>query len=223
MKVEIEKHDIAWWANEIRTAPFSLARFGDGEFLCVAGRSGGNSHGCAYTSELKADLVSILESNETNFLKGIQRIEPWQLEQMSPHMQVGRWVDTEIFADALAAGELKPLFDALRERPIMLVSSAEKRKAADFLPIKHFVETPRTNAHAEKYFILHQVMKYAGPGAVILFACGMAAGTFVHALHGKIPGATLIDIGHILDPFIGEASRDYLIGMDEDVLMRNIL
>lgn len=218
----IEKHDIAWWAKQLEQ-PFSLARFGDGEFLCVAGRSGGNSHGCAYTPQLKDDLVAILEDTSTNFLKGLQRLETWQHEQIKHYCNVGRWVDTEIFADALAAGELKPFFDALRKKPIMLVSSGEKRKAADFLPIKHFVETPRTNAHAEKDFILHEVMKYAGPGAVILFACGMAAGTFVHALHGKIPGATLIDIGHILDPFIGEASRDYLVNMDEDILMKNIL
>lgn len=218
----IEKHDIAWWVEQLER-PVSLARFGDGEFLCVAGRSGGNSHGCAYTSELKADLVSILEETDTNFLKGMQRLEPWQAQQVRPYTDVGRWVDTEIFADALAAGELKPLFDALRKKPLMLVSSKEKRKASEFLPIKYFVETPRTNSHAEKWSIINSIHEYDPAEMTVLFACGMAAGTFVHALYKQYPKASFIDIGHILDPFIGEASRFYLEDLDPEILKKNIL
>lgn len=219
--IEIAQHSIEWWAERLRK-PLALARFGDGEFYCVQGRPGGNSHGCAYTPALRDDLMAIIEDEDPELLKGMQRIEGWQLTQVKPYLK-GNWIDTEIFADSLAAGKLKPFFDALREKPLMLVSSAEKRKASEFLPIKYFVETPRTNAHAEKWSIINSIHEYNPVDMTVLFACGMAAGTFVRALYKQYPDASFIDIGHILDPFIGEASRDYLLDMDEEVLMQNIL
>lgn len=221
----IEKHDIAWWVATLRAGPVSLARYGDGEFLCVAGRSGGNSHGCAYTSELKADLVNILEDTDTNFLKGMQRLEPWQAQQVRPYTDVGRWVDTEIFADALAAGELRPLMEEFRKREdLVIVSSVEKSALIKYFPHMILVLTPRTNAHAEKERILAACRGYlySRPTATFLFACGMAAGTFVHTLYKEFPEATFLDVGHVFDPFLGEPSRDYLASLDPVILNKNI-
>lgn len=213
----IERHPIGWWAERLKT-PLSLARFGDGEFYCVQGKKGGNSHGCAYTAALRDDLFAIIEDEGPTLLKGMQRITPNQLMQVSPFLK-GKWVDTEIFADELARGGLAPLFETLRTLPLVIISSNEKRKIP--LSYRHFIETPRTNAHAEKDRIVKDVLKY-GKSYVYLFACGMAAGTFVHALHGKIPGASFIDIGHIFDPFIGEASREYLLNLEQGVLLKNL-
>lgn len=213
----IEFHDIHWWAERMRH-PLSLARFGDGEFLCVQGQKGANSHGCAYTRELREDLITLIADEDPTLLKGMQRILPTQLQQVRRHLK-GTWVDTEIFADALAAGELGPLFDTLRTKKLVIISSKEKRR----IPFSHelFIEVPRTNAHVEKERVVKEIIDFGKP-MVYLFACGMAAGTFVHALHGKIPGASFIDIGHIFDPFIGEASRDYLIGIKPGLLMKNL-
>lgn len=211
----ITHYPISWWVEKLKT-PFSLARFGDGEFLCVEGKQGGNSHGCAYTPELRADLIACME--DTRILKGMQRILPSQFRRIRPMIK-GEWVDTEVFGDALAAGELKPFFDELRKKKIVIVSSREK-KIID-LPYVHFIETPRTNTHAEKGRIVDEILQYNNP-FVYLFACGMAAGTIVHALNGKIPGASFIDIGHIFDPFVGESSRDYLAHVSMETIMKNI-
>lgn len=217
----IKHYPIEWWATRLET-PLSLARFGDGEFLCIEGKKGGNSHGCAYTPELRADLMAALAYDAPGYLKGMQRILPAQSKRIRSSI-MGEWVDTEIFGDALAEGKLGPLFDTLRTRDLVIVSSKEKRAVP--LSYRHFIEVPRTNAHAEKERIVNQVLDYckgAENPPIVLFACGMAAGTFVHALHGKVGQASLIDIGHIFDPFVGEASRDYLAKVPEDVLMQNL-
>lgn len=208
---------IDWWVKKL-DEPFSLARFGDGEFLCIEGKEGGNSHGCAYTPELRADLIETLR--DTEILKGMQRILPSQLHKVR-HLLQGEWVDTEVFGDSLAQGEMKPFFDKLRTKKLVIISSKEKDK----FPIPHeFIETPLTNAHAEKERIVGDVMFHmmnSGPGYMYLFACGMAAGTFVHALHGKI-ASSFIDIGHILDPFVGLTSREYLKDVPLEILNKNL-
>jgi hypothetical protein len=213
----ITHYPLPWWIKRL-DSPTTLARFGDGEFLCIQGRGGENSHGCSYTPELKADLVSILEEKDTNFLKGMQRILPSQFREVRPMLK-GTWVDTELFGDLMAAGEMKPFFDLLRKRNVVIISSKEKRSFSFY---EHFIETPRTNTHAERERIIEEVLKYGKPYAY-LFACGMAAGPLVHRLHGKINGATLMDIGHILDPFCDEgASREYLKNVPNEVISRNL-
>lgn len=211
----ITHHALPWWIEKFQT-PFSLARFGDGEFLCIEGREGRNSHGCDYTPALRKDLIEALKADE--LLKGMQRILPSQHARVRP-LLTGEWVDTELFADLLAQGELKPFFDMLRTREFVIVSSADKRN----FPItpSHFIETPATNTHAVKDDIMAQVLKHRRP-CIYLFACGLSAGTLVHALHGLIEGATLIDIGHILDPFCGDSSREYLKHVDTETLNKNL-
>lgn len=215
----ITHHPISWWVKKL-DEPFSLARFGDGEFLCIEGKQGRNSHGCSYTPELRADLISVLRDNR--ILKGMQRIEPRQLHKVRPLLQ-GEWVDTEVFSEALAEGELKPFFDKLRgmDMDVVIVSSKEK----DIFPIPHdFVETPKTNAHAEKNSIVNEVLIHMAARSnptVFLFACGMAAGTFVSALHGQ-GNHWFLDIGHILDPFIGDPSREYLKHVPQETLLKNV-
>lgn len=211
----ITHYPIQWWVDRLDT-PLSLARFGDGEFLCIEGKQGGNSHGCAYTPELRADLIETLRDNR--ILKGMQRILPKQLHKVRPILQ-GEWVDTEVFGEALAAGELKPFFDKLRTKKIVIVSSKNK----DAFPISHdFIETPSTNTHAHKDRIVKEILEYPYNNSIFLLACGMAAGPIVSACHGKIPGASFIDIGHILDPFIGDPSREYLKHVPDEILQKNL-
>lgn len=214
----ITHYPISWWTEKLHT-PFSLARFGDGEFLCIEGKKGGNSHGCDYTPELKADLIAIMEDD--TILKGMQRILPSQLRRIRPLIK-GEWVDTEIFGDALAMGELKPFIDVLKNKRLMIVSSKEKRAIP--IPYVHFVETPRTNTHAEKNRIVEEILANLDVSGVeiVLLACGMAAGTIVHELSKREKNVSFIDIGHIFDPFVGESSREYLKNVSIETINKNL-
>lgn len=200
----ITHYPLSWWVERVKQ-PLSLARFGDGEFLCIERKKGGNSHGCAYTPELREDLYDVLKAP---ILKGMQRILPFQHRRIR-HLLQGDWVDTEIFADSIQDGTIGQFLDALREKPLVIISSKEKEGLARDWGAG-FIEVPRTNAHAEKEHVL-EAIKILGIPATYLFACGMAAGTFVAALDGTIPEASFIDIGHILDPLCGELSRDYML------------
>lgn len=209
---------IQWWADKIRNNEyFSLARFGDGEFNCMEGRKGRNSNGCDYTPELREDL---LRCAKAPIYKGMQRITPDQFARVR-HMIEGEWYDTEVFADELAVGGMKPFFDEIRKLPITVIGSADKRFVNGYLDYKAFVEIRPSNAHAEKDRIVRSVLIRPKPG-VYLFACGMAAGPIIAELHGKVPNAFLIDIGHILDPFCGNRSREYLKDVPEEVLLSNL-
>lgn len=212
----IPHYPLSWWIERIKT-PISLARFGDGEFLCLEGKQGGNSHGCAYTPELRQDLQACAENE--SILHGLQRILPVQFAYLRPFFE--GWIDTEIFSDEFLDGNMKPFYDALRSLDLCIVSSIEKKELAEKWGAK-FIEAPRTNAHAESERILTDCTREYQPGMTFLFACGMASGTFVHKLHGKLVGASLIDIGHLLDPFCGELSREYMVSMPVENLNRNL-
>lgn len=218
----IKHYSIDWYVDKIKNKEyFSLAGFGDGEFYCINGRKGGNSHGCDYTPQLKDDLVAILKETSTNFYKGMNRISPKQFREIRPLLE-GEWIDREILADELVKGGLKPFFEAIKTESIFIISSNEKRS----VPFARagFIETPRTNSHAEKDRIVKEILDWGQPG-VYLYACGMAAGTIVHAVHNLIPNSFHIDIGHILDPFCDEnmaLSRDYLQNVSRETLNQNI-
>jgi len=215
---------IEWWVKQIKEDKyFSLARFGDGELLCIMGKKGHNSHGCNYTPELRADLIKAAVKVDRRYFKGLQRVLPKMAEQFKDLTSQPDWYDSEVFADALATGKLKPFFEALKNKHVIFISSEEKQAIYKYLKFKSadFYTVPFTNAHVKKNGIIRIILETNKPG-VYLFACGMAAGTMVNELHGKIKDSFFIDIGHILDPFIGDLSRDYLLNIPNEILRQNL-
>lgn len=223
--ISVKHYPIEWYVEQLKKNEyFSLAGFGDGEFLCVQGKKGGNSHGCAYSPELREDLKAAMGDNHADFYKGMQRILPKQFREIRP-LLTGNWVDREILGDALARGALKPFFDAIWENyNVIIVSSKEKKSFPR--PKDLFIETPRTNTHAEKEAIVKKILntQIYGP-KVFLYACGMAAAAIIHEVHGRVGHSFHLDIGHILDPFCDEnlgISRDYLQDIPRSLLDQNI-
>lgn len=217
----IQHKPVQWWADKLNNNEyFSLARFGDGELLCMEGRKGGNSHGCSYTPQLKDDLVYVAQNMDTNFYKGLQRITPQQFAWARQFTNIGEWFNTEEFADSLAIGAAKPLFEALSKKPVTIISSAEKFAFKGFNYI-NFVQTPLTNTHEYKQRIVDEILAQNNSG-VHLFCCGMAAGPIVSALHGRLKDSWFIDFGHLLDPFIGNNSREYLKNVPQEILNLNL-
>ncbi len=148
----------------------------------------------------------------------MQRILPEQLQRVQ-HLLVGEWIDSEVLTEALAEGLLGPFFRELERRGMVIISSQDKVR----IPFKYekFIETPKANAFEQRRRIINEIKEYGRPVNYV-FACGMAATAFVSELHGTIPGASFIDIGHMFDPFIGDMSRSYLYSADPVKLQRNI-
>lgn len=225
--MQLKKEGLDYYVRRLRELDFfSLSRYGDGEWLCIFGKAGGNSNGCAYTPELQHDLIQSLMHKDPNFLYGMQRILPSQLLQADNylrrhHFPIDNWFDTEIFADSLQTGDLFPLIKVLRQMPVIMIANEEWKWSNQLFEPKLWIKVPRANAHAHKDRVIREVMAYGKP-AVYLFSCGMAACSFVSELHGKIKDSFFIDIGHIWDPFSGLKSRDYLATLSDEIINQNL-
>lgn len=220
----INRQPLQFYVNKLaKKEPFSLARYGDGEWLCMFGKAGGNSNGCAYTPALREDLMESLHNQSWTFYHGIQRILPSQLKDVEKflwwHKLEYRWYDSEIFADSLIEGGLFPLIEQLRKMDVVVIGN-ETLKNVPF-EYKKFIEIPKANAHAERARVLAEVKDYGKP-AVYLFSAGMAANVFVSELHNTIAYSWFIDIGHIWDIFCGVRSRDYLLDINQETINKNL-
>lgn len=189
---------------------FSLIRYGDGELLCMRGKKGGNSNGCAYTPELQQALLESVCNTKSRLVYGLQRVlshdEDWTLQTYS-HID---WHDTEIFSEAAARNELGYFIETLNKRPVTIIGNYSIRDATlKLFPHRWFLEIPPTNAFKERERVIENILwedRFTKEPKVYLFSCGMAANAFIHELHGKVNG-WLLDVGHIWDPFAGSKSR----------------
>jgi hypothetical protein len=196
-----------------RGEKFSLARYGDGELLCMWGRHGGNSNGCRYSPELRQALLDSMVPRE-NFIHGLQRVLPKDEQRIMFEYPSIDWHDTEFLSEAVANGELFPLIEQLRK---MKTVSIYKRDITKILPDNRSVIVPPCNT----YDIREDVLKEIHGADVYLFSCGMAANALISELHGKVD-AWLIDVGHIWDGFFGEMSRCDLEGKSIEEINRNL-
>lgn len=208
---------LKYYTDKIATwSKFSLARYGDGEILCMIGKKGGNSNGCAYTPELREALMKSMEKRP-NFIHGLQRVLPHDEKRMLERFPDIEWHDTEIFSEAVAVAgdteDFKDFLSVLQGKQVMIIGNFSIRDATkDLLPNRWFFEVPPSNAFEKKAEVLEAVRwnNRFNKDVVYLFSCGMAANAFISELHGEIDG-WLIDVGHIWDPFAGSKSRCDLV------------
>lgn len=203
---------------------FSLARYGDGEFLCMWGKKGGNSNGCAYTPELREALLESMKITDPNFIFGMQRVLPAD-EKKAIEMWPVDWHDSEFLSEAVAEGKLFPLIEQLRKMKVAVISNTDVINTTSKI-IYNFAgsRVPKSNAYEGREhlvnFITHKYDPEIQP-EVFLFSCGMAANALIGECHGKTD-AWLIDVGHIWDPFSGLMSRCDLEGKTQEDINRNL-
>lgn len=224
----IHRLPITYYSDRIRANDhYSLVRYGDGEFHCMWGRLKKNCDGCRCTAELRRDLWASLciggdDPDWSSLIYGLQRILPVDVERVLKETPAITWHDSEIFTEALVAGGLFPLIDALRGRKdLVFVGSPEKlflRKPPLELPTIGFINIPPSNAHLEKSRILADISKFSSRhgGCCYVFAAGMTANCLISELHGTIPNSFFLDLGHIFDLFCGVRRRRYQRRMTED-------
>lgn len=196
---------------------FSLARYGDGELLCMWGKQGKNCDGTRYTPELRQALLDSMKPRE-GFIHGLQRVLPQDEERITTEYPEIEWYDSEVFTEALAAGELYPLIEQLRKMRVCVIGNKSiKNFAIKELGAIDFREVSKSNAFEDRWDLVLPV----SDAEVFLFSCGMAANTFISEFHGRVDG-WLIDLGHIWDPFAGKRSRGYLEQLSDEQINKNL-
>lgn len=194
---------------------FKFLRFGDGEFHCYLGSDiviGKNEHEVypALTNKIKS-IVNNLNPSHYNALQPFSLTIP-AFQNIIPDIN---WLNADVFHNASEAGELAPLFKALSKRDVVLVSSPEK---LHFNRSWGFIEVAHKNCFDDYYWAMSRIEQYAA-GTVFLFAASRLS---VPVIYDGPEDCTMIDIGSLLDPYIGRVTRGYHKRMTEEVMKRNL-
>jgi hypothetical protein len=195
--------------------PFKFSRWGDGEWGCMFGWQGANRDGNAYLPELREELIRIIES-EPKYYIGIQ---PGVLVDVGrgydPGMR-GYVIDTlfrtnlnTVVGDTLhyasEFGYLGKFIEVLKERDTIIVG-AEYFKDT---PFRHIVISDRDSFPENKEINLTIALMGTQPSVrnpVFLIAAAMNSNVIIDRLPENV---TAIDIGSVLDPYLGIPRAGY--------------
>lgn len=191
---------------------FKFLRFGDGEFHCYLGSDiiiGKNEHEVypALTNKIKS-IVDNLNLSHFNALQPFSLAIP-AFQTIIPKIN---WLNADVFHNASEAGELAPFFRSLQNKDVVLVSNWEKRK---FNKSWDFIEVDSRNSFDNYDYVMDKITS----GKVYLFAASRLS---VPVIYDGPEDCTMIDIGSLLDPYIGRVTRGYHKRMTEEVMKRNL-
>jgi hypothetical protein len=197
--------------------PFSFVRYGDGEWACIFGMQSKNCDGNIYFPDLGEALKNIVLS-QPEYYMGMQygalvsdyfnlkdKIYPfiWDLNI--------NWVNADILHRASEFNRIQPFFNALKSRKVILVGAEYFNQLKLFPSIDHII-IPSNNCWLIKNEIIDSVEQKISKtdGLVVLFMASMATNVFIDDLY-KIFGlsTTFIDMGSVLDPYLGLNKRGY--------------
>jgi hypothetical protein len=184
-----------------------------------------NKSGHHFPPELGEEIRRLLLSKPTHRLAlGKRFADP---EAKAPMLGMGRWTkkwlddhqlgdlvwdDMDMIVRALYQYRFEPFVDAMRSRRVVMVGPRHLKEFKLF-PVTH-IECPRRNAFKALSHLFRHVTDYlakAGEHTVVSISMGPASPILVEMLwtHCKREH-TIIDLGSIWDPFVGDISRRYM-------------
>ncbi|MFT4037601.1 MAG: hypothetical protein QM692_05425 [Thermomicrobiales bacterium] len=201
-------------------SPFTLTRWGDGEWHAVLGRTTGrNSDGQAFVPELGERLRQVLRRQPPYLME----LKPWEAvfgDQVAAWLAEERlstlnWIAPDILHRASRKGQLAPVIAALRAAPaLLMIGPAHLRATQALLGFRHLIEVPPTNAFAALAALEAAALAAAAAlprGAVVSVSAGMTANILIDTLHRQCGrDLILLDAGSLWDPYAGVRSRGYM-------------
>jgi hypothetical protein len=194
---------------------FKFLRFGDGEFHCYLGSDiviGKNEHDIypALTNKIRS-ILDNLNPSHYNALQPYSLTIP-EFAGIIPDIN---WLNADVFHNASEAGELAPFFRSLHGRDVVLVSNYEKR---NFNETWKLMCVQSKNCFDDYLDVMNGISK-CKPNTVFLFAASRLS---VPVIYDGPEDCTMIDIGSLLDPYIGKITRRYHTKMTEEIMKRNL-
>jgi len=201
--------------------PFSLARYGDGEWKAIFGATGANCDQHPYTRKLQKELVETLTTNPDGaafHYRGMQplavrRFEDRIIDWLRRHqLQDMGWIDADIFHRASSEGNLGRLVNALCSRDVIVAGPPHLLENLTLFPFRYvYVPPHRCHDGASQIYdgVCAELAKLS-TSAVVSISASMAANGLVQRLvktHGK--RHTFLDLGSLWDPYAGVVSRKY--------------
>lgn len=199
--------------------PWSVSRWGDGEWYALLGYPGQNSDRQPYHPGLGEALRNILLSRPAYYL-GMRFPDQPELVRDVPHWLQEQgladlgWTDAGLaFHNLVIAGRLPLLLDALRLRPLIVVGPPHLRPLERWVRPLSFVEVPLRDAWTTVDAIHGQVaqaLEGIDEVATVAISAGITAKVLVDRLWRDYPGRHYLwDLGAVFDPFCGVNTRRY--------------
>lgn len=199
---------------------FAEASYGDGEWRCILGYEGFTARRQEYNPALRADLIRTLmkptgqwccywgsesKGGEAGRLR--RECDEWLREHRPPVV----WLARRALPAANCHGMLWPVFQACRNRRVLLVGPKHFERLGDGVVGKHLhLPVHGQAAWREVEATCRDLGKIVedGDADLVLFSAGMAAPVMVHQLWGEYhKRATFWDVGAVLDPYCGVYER----------------
>lgn len=201
---------LSWYVDRLNeNQPFSLASWGDGEWLAAThDKIGGrNAEESVYTQELCDELEAILAYKAENFyictpddLKHLGMVGPIDEFLKKKGLEI-EFLEKDTWNKAVKEGELGPFLKAVRQKKTAIVSN-EAMRGLYFLDYKAFIEAGYPNAYQEIDRLVEEA--YNANCEVYVVALGLAGPCFVKRLHERMGDrAFIVEVGSILDIFCG--------------------
>jgi hypothetical protein len=210
--------DIVEWIQS--GTPFSLSRWGNGEWHSVFGRTKGRTTGRQdFGAGLGEALRAVLRSRppymmelkrwETVFGSGV---DEWLT---SEGLEALDWIAPDVLHRASIKGRIQRVVDALRQAPdFVAIGPDHLKRAQDTLGFRKLVKVPTANAFDAYHAIRRKAVKQAEKmpqGGVITLSAGMTAKVLVDDLYRQFGDRLIIlDVGSLWDPYAGVLSRSYM-------------
>ena len=197
---------------------FKFLRFGDGEFHCYLGSDiviGKNEH--EVYPELTNKIRSIVDNLNPSHYNALQ---PYSLTipEFKSIIPDYNWLNADVFHNASEAGELAPFFRSLQKRDVVLVSNIYNKV---FNRSWGFIEIRKKNCFQDYNWVVNHIYDICDDSKdkVFLFAASRLS---VPVIYDGPEDCTMIDIGSLLDPYIGRVTRGYHKRMTEEVMKKNL-
>lgn len=174
----------------------SFARFGDGEFFCIAGRNGNNCDGHKYYPDLGERLKEVLLNSPVT--KGFQPLaRTLGLTKQYEHIQ---HLNADVFHEMSKRGEFWPVIEHLRGQDDVLVVG--QKHHAHLLNSGNFIEIPAKNCWIE--YDTTRARIGATENEIIILCASMMGTVLVDDFRHR---HQVMDMGSVFEPYCGRVSR----------------
>lgn len=208
------KEALQYFASCIETnTPFSFAKFGDGEFLCMIKTEGVNGNdGHPYSPELAKklrDALQFLSAKENSF------IAYWIYDMIKERDQLFAELkikpnfadyDTILQQERKLDDDLLAFYRAIKTsgRKKIFVGPKILAGVQAFLQCAKHIEVPLLNSFSEFPRIKEELMSELTEDGIAIFSAGMPSKPLIHEILRQRPAVTCIDAGSGFDPiFVG--------------------
>lgn len=215
--------------------PFSYLRYGDGEWNCALETLCPGYGFQTFTPELCKDVqTSLIEYHrDPRYIMTLAPVHhfrdrglyQWELIAtfLREHgLQDIKWGSTQPFNYASETGTLWPFIQYLQQHNIIIVGPARYGALRKIFPGAAFVIIPDKHCHRQLPGIQRDILAQKRP-AIILITAGPACVVLIHRLFKEIGDrSTMIDIGSMWAPYIGQTEHGAHLRMAPTLIARNL-